>query len=70
MQISKLKILRVANGLSQHQLGVKMSLSDRTISAFECGRMIPSNSQMTDLARILGLTPEEIWPERFFINRK
>ena len=70
MSISKLRHLRTANGLSQHELGIRLSLSDRTISAFECGRMVPNNRQMVDIARILGLPPEEIWPERFFLNRK
>ena len=46
--------LRVSAGLTQKQLADSLSLSDKTISKWECGNGCPDISLLPELAKLLG----------------
>ena len=47
--------------LGQKELGEKLGISRALISMFETGKVMPTNNMAVDIARILGVAPEEIW---------
>lgn len=61
---NKLKIARIAAGLSQDDLGKRIGYTRVTISNIETGKSIPSGQTMLKIAKAIGIPVEEI----FFIN--
>lgn len=58
---NKLKELREKHGLTQKQLGEKVGVSRQAINAVETGKFDPSIWLAYDLARLFGLTIEELF---------
>ena len=55
-----IKNLRKEKGLTQAALAEKLSVTDRTVSKWECGRGCPDVSLLGSLSEILGVNIEEI----------
>ena len=51
---------RKQKGLTQQELAEKLSLSNKTISKWECGKGIPEVSIMVELCDILGISVNEL----------
>lgn len=58
---NRLRELRTARGWSQVELGVRAGVSRQAIIAIETGRFDPSLPLAFTLARIFGLTIEDIF---------
>lgn len=52
---------RKAHGLTQAQLAEKLSITDRAVSKWECGRALPDSAIMLDLCGILGISVNELF---------
>lgn len=46
--------------LTQAQLAVKLNITDRAVSKWECGRCLPDSAIMLELCEILGITVNEL----------
>ena len=51
---------RKTYGLTQIQLADVLSISDKTVSKWECGRGLPDPGLLPELARLLGAGAEEL----------
>jgi len=60
---NRLKSLRAEQGWSQAALGDKLEVSRQTINAIETGKYDPSLPLAFKLARIFGLTIEDIFDD-------
>ena len=58
MKTSLIKTLRVANGISQNNLGEEVGLSQPRISRIETGKFAIRPVEAERIARVLGVTPE------------
>jgi DNA-binding XRE family transcriptional regulator len=58
-----LKTLRQARGLAQYGLAALAHVSPSTILAAERWNYVPSPPVRERLARALGASPQDIWPE-------
>lgn len=56
-----LKLLRVSQGLSQHELGEKIGVSQTTVSAWEKGKVNPSAKNIYELAKLYTVEPTVIY---------
>jgi len=65
MEVSKLKVFRTAAGYNQLRLANALSVSEKLISAWECGRANPGDDYCFLIAKIFDVDPAEIWPNRF-----
>ncbi len=52
--------LRREIGLTQRELAEKLSVSDKTVSKWECGKGLPEVSLMLPLCEVLGITVNEL----------
>ena len=52
--------LRTEQGMTQKELAEKLSISDKTVSKWECGRGLPEVSLMTELCQQLGVSINEL----------
>ena len=59
--INKVKELREKSSLTQKELGEKVGVSRQAINAIETGKFDPSIWLAYDLAKLFGLTIEEIF---------
>ena len=55
-----IKAIRKSKGLSQQELAVKLNVVRQTVSKWEQGISEPSTSNMIALAKLYGVTPEEL----------
>lgn len=46
--------------LTQKQLGEKLNVTDRAVSKWETGASDPSTSNLIALAKLFGISPEEL----------
>ncbi len=60
---NRLKVLRAERDLSQAGLGEKLDVSRQTVNALETGRYDPSLPLAFKIARLFGLTIEEIFQD-------
>ena len=58
-----LKMIRVIRDINQVTLARESGVSQATLSRIECGAKIPDRATAERIARVLGLTPTEIFPE-------
>lgn len=56
----KLQDLRQKKGLSQKELALKLAVSNKTISKWECGRSLPDLSYLPRLSDIFDVTADEL----------
>ena len=52
----------------QFDLAKQLGVTEQLISKWECGRSEPHIEQAVNVARILGVEPEKIFPTMFGIN--
>ncbi len=52
--------IRKAQGITQKQLADKLSISDKTVSKWECGKGMPEVSLMLPLCQTLGITVNDL----------
>ena len=62
---TRLKLLRIAFGISQQHVAETLHITEAQVSNFEHNRRRPSTEQCFQIAKIFGIDPGEIWPERF-----
>lgn len=55
-----LKRLRTEHGLTQKQAAEKLSVSDKTVSKWECGGGCPDISMLTEISRMYGVSAEAL----------
>lgn len=55
-----LKELRESRGMSQHDVAVKLDVTDVAVSRWECGRSNPLRKYRERMADIFGVSPEII----------
>lgn len=58
---NRLKVLRAEHGLSQADLAGRLGVSRQTVNAVENGRYDPSLPLAFEIARLFGLSIEEIF---------
>lgn len=56
----KVKYLRTKKGLTQEELGRLTYLSQKTIQAYEKGRITPRMHTAVQLAKVLGVKPADL----------
>ena len=59
----KLKMLRASRGLSQEQLAAELNVSRQAVSKWESGASDPSTSNLLALAKLYGVSAEELLRE-------
>ncbi len=64
-----IRTLREARGLTQRQLAEALSVSDKTVSKWECGHGLPDISLMEPLAAALGVSLTELFSGKAFENQ-
>lgn len=57
---AKLKQLRIESGLTQTYVGAKLNIGNKTISDYERGISEPDTTVLKELARLYGVTVDEI----------
>ncbi len=62
--IENLRRLRLAKGYTQEDLSAKLGVSAQTISRWECGNTLPDILQLPQLARIYGITVDDLYREQ------
>ena len=65
MNVNALKLARMECGMNQLDLAQRLGISEKMISFWETNRCKPSIAQCVDLARILKVNPERLFPEMF-----
>lgn len=61
-----LKLARIENGLTQHQLGLLVGVSQQTIAKWERGTCTPSHfKHLRSLESALGKSPSHLFPDIF-----
>ena len=58
---NKIKIQRAIHNLTQEDLAKKISVSRQTINTMESGKYIPSTALALKMARLLGVSVEELF---------
>ena len=58
--INKLRLVRLRQGLYQHELAKKSGIHPTYISLFETGRVRPTQQQAAKIAEVLDMKPEEV----------
>jgi len=58
-----MKIARITKGLYQDDLSKRMGISKSTVCGLETGRVNPRPDEIRKLCKILGVKPEELFPE-------
>lgn len=53
-------MLRREKGYTQRELAVRLELSEKTISKWECGKGLPEVANMEPLRRLLGISVNEL----------
>lgn len=59
---ARLRAAREAAGLSQHQLGVILGVTNMTVYGWETGRRSPHPTRVGAIAEALGVTPADLVP--------
>lgn len=67
---SFLKKYRLANGLTQADLAIKLSVSQNSISQYESGKRNPSVKRLADIAKVLNCSMNDIGVRIGHMNRK
>ena len=57
---ANIKRLRKEKGLSQKELAEKLNVIDKTISRWECGYGLPDVNLLPEIAKIFGISIEEL----------
>ena len=65
MSVNALKLARMECGITQLDLAKRLGTSEKMVSFWETGRCKPHIEQAVDIARILSIDPERIFPEMF-----
>lgn len=52
---------RVARNLSRMQVAIRIGCSDRAVAAWENGERVPAADWLEALARLYGLTMDQLW---------
>ena len=60
-----LKLHRIKAGLTQLELAKRLGVKERVVCFWETGRSEPHIEQVVDIARILEVEPEDIFPNMF-----
>ncbi len=60
---NKLRLLRLEKGYTQEQLSEEMGVSAQTVSRWECANTLPDILQFPKLARIYGITVDDLYHE-------
>jgi putative transcriptional regulator len=58
---NKIKVQRAIHSLTQDDLAKKISVSRQTINTMESGKYVPSTALALKMARVLGVTVEELF---------
>ena len=58
-----LRRLRLEKGYTQEQLAEMMNVSPKSVSRWECGNTLPDVMQLPELARVYGVTVEDLYRE-------
>ena len=58
-----LRCLRLRKGLTQERLAEELQISPQSVSRWECGNTLPDVLQLPKLARIYGVTVEDLYRE-------
>lgn len=58
---NKIKIQRAIHNLTQDDLAKKISVSRQTINTMESGKYVPSTALALKMARLFGVTVEELF---------
>lgn len=61
--IMRIKELRVAAGITQDELAIGMSVNQNSVSQWEHEISLPRTRQLPDLARLLGVSINELFVE-------
>lgn len=61
--IMRIKELRVAAGITQDELAIGMSVNQNSVSQWEHEISLPRTRQLPDLARLLGVSINELFAE-------
>ena len=64
---TRLRVLRIARGLSQFQLSVQTEINPNEISQIERG-LVPSARKLEVLAQLFGVSPPELLLERISVE--
>lgn len=59
--VTRIKEIRIALGMTQSELAVKMGVSQATIGMWETGARMPRASKLQKLAKILGCTVSDLF---------
>lgn len=62
---NKIREYRKRAGMTQLELAYKLGFKEKTVCYWETGRSEPHVEQCVDIARILDIDPEKIFPEMF-----
>ena len=65
MSVNALKLARMECGMTQLDLAQRLGVSEKMISFWETNRCKPRIEEAVDVARILAIAPERIFPEMF-----
>ena len=60
-RLTRLKLIRLQSGLSQSEVAKKISLAQSRLSVFENGQIDPSPKQKKKIAKVFGLSVEELF---------
>ena len=63
--MNNLLIYRKRARMRQFDIARQLGVTEQLISKWECGRSEPHIEQALDIARILGVVPEKIFPKMF-----
>jgi transcriptional regulator with XRE-family HTH domain len=63
--MNNLVIYRKRARMRQFDIARRLGVTEQLISKWECGRAEPHIEQAVDMARIIGVAPEKIFPEMF-----
>ena len=63
--MNNLVLYRKRAKLRQFDIARQLGVTEQLISKWECGRSEPQIEAIVDIARILGVEPEKIFPEMF-----
>lgn len=61
---SRIAEARKRNGMTQRELAVKLDVTDKAVSKWECGKGFPEITLLPKLSRVLGIKPEELLTDK------
>ena len=67
---SFIKSRRKEKGLTQLQLSIELSVSEKTISKWECGNGFPDTTLMLPLCKVLDITANELLSGKLLNDEK